>query len=409
MKIKTCLKKAVFAAVLVLVLTAAGCGILQSGSQGTQPDGNGGQSEDSGKSAIHFPEVNKKEWVTSVSKLCVNVNQSYSGLGGIDEPIAEEIAAILGRIGVETVIGDSPDCQATLNIALEMTPVGEDVIGAGTCYFSASAKGQAVLSASGQKDLALELSRTVSTGGSGFSFVYSCPSQQEANYEAAWGIAIMPMFAEWWGAPALVSALRSDNYALNNQAVNRLAGMGAEGSGAIPTLIEMLKDVDPTARSSAARALGQFGPAAKGAVPDLIALVNDADYGVSSAAIAALGEIGDAQAMPVLIQLLNEGNEPTRAAAAEAIGKMGPAAAAAVPDLAKAINDKDYNVSWNALSALDGIGPDAKEAVPALIARLESGEKSLDYMVVNALESITGQEYGEDAAAWRRWYEANQE
>jgi len=391
---------------LMLIFLLSGCGAAGKSTNGSEPNADDGKTEETGKGVIHFPDVNKKDWVTSISKLCVTVDQSYTGLSNLNEPIAEEVEAILERVGVDTTIGTNPDCQAALNISLEMTPVGEDVMGAaGDCYFDASAKGQAMLSASGKKDLKLELERSVSTGGSGFTIVNSCPTKLEANYAAAWANAIAPMFAEWWGAPALVSALGSDYYALSNAAVNQLVKMGSEGTSAIPTLIEMLKDVNPTARSSAARALGRFGEAASEAVPGLIVAADDPDYSVSSAAIGALGEIGDPRGLPVLIEALNGNDAFVRSGAAEAIGKMGADAAQAVPDLVNAIDAEDYNVGYSAIEALGQLGPVAKDAVPALITKLESGDDRFSYWVGQALESITGQEYGEDASAWRKWYD----
>lgn len=386
----------------LLVFQIAGCGLLR-GAGTAAPQAGAGNAEPTQKGVIHFPEINKKEWVTSISKLCVQVEQSYSGVSGISEPIAEEIQSILDRIGVETTIGESPDCQANLKIVLAMTPVGEHVIGAGTCYFQASADGTATLSASGKKDLSLKLSRTVSTGGSGFTFVYSCPSMEKANYASAWGYAIAPIFGEWWGAPALVSALRSENYAISNQASGKLADMGVEASGALPVLIEMLKDVDPNAREAAARTLGQFGPAAKEAVPGLINLVTDANYEVKSAAIRALAAIGDPQAIPVMMDLLDSSDTSAKVTAIEALGTMK--AVEAVPRLVQLMDNEEYTVSYAALEALQKIGPEAKEAVLPLIEKLEKGSTSMDYMVRNALESITGQELGEDASAWRKWYE----
>jgi hypothetical protein len=357
---------------------------------------------------VHFHDVISKEWVTSIDRLCLQVDQSYSGLSNLNEPIAEEIKGILDRIGVETTISESEDCKAKLHITLEMTPVGEDVIGAGTCYFDSSAKGEAVLSMSGENDLKLALNRPISTGGgSGISFVSSCPSQTEADYEGAWGYALAPMLAEWWGAPGLVSALRSSNYSLGRSASYRLGDMGAQASGALSVLIDMLNDVDPNVREGAARTLGEFGPSAATSVPSLIGLVNDPDTSVKYAVITALGNIRDPQAVPVLLNLLQIDDDYLKQIAIEALGKMKEDAAPAVPELAKAVKDDSYSVARAAVDALTEIGPKAKEAVPTLIELLEDGDESLDWDAQDALESITGQKLGRDASAWRKWWESN--
>ncbi len=368
---------------------------------------------------IHFPEVTKKDWVSAVSSMCLQVNQTYSDVTGVSEPIAEELKTILDRIGVATTIGESSDCQANLKIDLEFTPYGESVGGAGTCYFDASTDGTAVLSKSGEKDLEMELFRHYSPSkGFGITFVYSCPSKAEADYAETWGLAIIPMISEWWGAPGLVSALRSSNNSLRNSAGYSLSQMGAAGSQALPVLIEMLKDVDPVARQSAARTLGLFGGSAKEAVPDLIAMIDDPDSGVKMEVIRALGNIGDPQAVPVLMEVLKEqlgsGIETYTIYAGasttiQALAAMKEAAAPALPLFIEAVKSEDYSTASSALDALEVIGPTAREAVPTLIEIMEMGDEARlsAWLVADTLEVITGQDFGEDAAAWRAWWEAN--
>ena len=58
--------------------------------------------------------------------------------------------------------------------------------------------------------------------------------------------------------------------------------------------------------------------------------------------------------------------------AARSLEQHGPAAAAAVPELAKAVADPDRQVSANAIAALTSIGPAAQDAIPALLANLDS-------------------------------------
>ncbi len=392
----------------ILLLTACG---KPSGAGKT--DGPGAAEEGDGAhptAVAHFPEVTKKDWVASVSRLCLQVDQSYTELENLNEPIAEEIKAILDRIGVDTTIGESADCQANLKVALEMTPYGESVGGAGTCYFDASAKGLATLSTKDQKDLQLDLVRNFSPArGYGITFVYSCPSKAEADYTEAWGIAIAPMLAEWWGAPGLVSALQSNNDDLARSAGYQLAQMGPEGAKAIPVLIEMLSDVNPVARESAAQALGQFGPAAKEAVPALIAAIDDTESSVRHQAVYSLGYIGDEQAVPALMDVLKEGDDTLISAACSSLEAMKEKAAPAVPLLIEKVQSSEYMVASGALDALSAIGPAAREAVPTLIELMEKGKESTisGWIIGNALEDITGQNFAEDAAAWRKWWEEN--
>ncbi len=409
---KKVLRQLISLLTLLILLIPAACGQVPfTGGEATPASaGEAEQEKEPGApGVIHFPEVTKKDWVSSISKLCLQVDQTYVGVSGHTEPIADEIKGVLDRIGVETTIGENAGCQANLKISLEMTPYGESVSGAGTCYFDASAQGQAILSASGEKDLAFDLIRKFSPAtGYGITFVYSCPAKEEADYASAWGYAVAPMIAEWWGAPGLVSALRSDNYALSNASTGKLAELGA-GADVVPVLIEMLSDVTPSVREAAARTLGRFGPAAADAVPALIKLVDDPDFGVQQQTILALGYIGDERAVPVLMGLLESSNQGIMSTACSALGAIGEKAAPAVPLLMNAVKSDDYSTASGALDALSAIGPAAKEAVPTLIEMMEMGEQSKisGWIVGNTLEDITGQKFGDDAAAWRKWYEEN--
>ncbi len=296
--------------------------------------------------------------------------------------------------------------SANLKIDLLFTPYGESVGGAGTCYFNASTEGTAVLSKSGEKELEMELVRLFSPSkGFGITFVYSCPSKAKADYAEAWGIAITPMIAQWWGAPGLVSALRSNNSTLRNHAGSSLSQMGSGGSQAVPVLIEMLKDVDPIARESAARTLGLFGGSAKEAVPDLIAIVNDPDFGVKTEVVRALGYIGDTQAVPVLMDVLKEQLESGTEQSAsyhgasttiQALGAMKEAAAPALPLFIEAVKSEDYSTASAALNALEVIGPSAREAVPTLIEIMELGDEARlsGWLVADTLEVITVKSLG---------------
>ena len=59
-----------------------------------------------------------------------------------------------------------------------------------------------------------------------------------------------------------------------------------------------------------------------------------------------------------------------RRRAAYALGQIGPAAADAVEELTKALDDRQLELGWYAADALGNIGPAAKSATPALVAAL---------------------------------------
>jgi len=392
-----------FAATLILLLMAqVGC-MSRPASLSTPLPGTAAPAK---PGVIHFPEVDSVAWVKSVSSVCIQVQQSYTLPVNHTEPIAEQIQGVLNRIGVQATLGTGADCQATLALAIQFTPVSRHVVGAGECYLDAESQGEASLSAGGHKPLTIALNRARSQGGGfGITFISKCPLPDQAPFDSAWAWPVSKMLGEWWGGPALVSALKAKTYALRSAATGQLAAMGPQASGAIPVLVEMLGDADPGTREAAARTLGALGPSVTEEVPALLAAINDSDESARYAVITALGEIGDGRAVPPLIQALHHSNDYTRYVAAGALEKLGPKAAAAVPDLVAVLKDDFTQVGTTAVDALGAIGPDAKSAVPALIGLLEDKNWSPRFTVVDALENITGQKLGEEAAAWRQWWE----
>jgi hypothetical protein len=389
-----CIKRVVRAGLILLFAPLVGCTVLPV------PSGTPG--------VIHFPTVESADWVTSMGSVCIEVEQSYTGLSSYTEPIAEELQGILSRIGVQATIGEGAGCEAVLSVTLHFTPMAEDVIGSiSDCYLDAEATGEATISAAGYRTITLPLKHSKTRGFFGMTVISECPTQpDQAPFVAAWADVVAQMLREWWGSPALMSALKADTYALRRAATYQLTSIGPEASGAIPVLAEMLGDGDPQTREAAAEALGAFGPAAAEAVPALIEAINDSDEYVQYEVIEALGNIGDSQAVPALIEALHHSNDYARYVAAGALEKMGPAAAPAIPDLIDGIDDEFAQVGWTAVDALGAIGPEADEAIPVLIKLLEDEDWSPHFPQADALESISGQDFGENAAAWRQWWES---
>jgi HEAT repeat protein len=85
-------------------------------------------------------------------------------------------------------------------------------------------------------------------------------------------------------------------------------------------------------------------------------------------AILALGEVGEAAAgaVPDLARALQDSNK--KFFAALALGGIGPAASDAVPALMEALEDYNIVVRWSAANSLGDIGPAAAGATSALVA-----------------------------------------
>ena len=368
--------------------------------------------QESKSGGVHYPTVESAKWVTQMESLCILVAQSYAGVIGHTEPIAEELQGILQRIGIKASIGESTECAATLDISLSVTPISEHVSGAGQCYLSASAEGEAQLSARGHKTLTLALVKAPpNRSGFGIQIVSECPhTPADAPLTSTWVTAVAPVL-NWWGAPALVSALQSELSELRWEASNQFDTLGEAGEEAIPVLTEMLSDPDLLIRSAAAQALEGFGTKAASAVPALIEAYHNADQTAGYTFLRALGQIGDARALPVLTTALSTALDDedwyTAQEAAQALGYMGAAAAPAVPDLIPLLHSNEYQVVTAATEALGKIGAPAMQAVPELIKLLAGAESSYYYFAENALEAITGQILNGNADAWQKWWDAH--
>jgi len=63
------------------------------------------------------------------------------------------------------------------------------------------------------------------------------------------------------------------------------------------------------------------------------------------------------------------------------------------------LSDRNEPVRWSAIRILSEIGDE--RAIEPLIGLVERGRNATD--AANALRAITGQDFGDDAAEWRRW------
>jgi HEAT repeat protein len=135
-------------------------------------------------------------------------------------------------------------------------------------------------------------------------------------------------------------------------------------------LLSSLGDPDDRVRWITAETLGVLHVEARVVVPTLIEMVKTATGRVppDDIAIRSFQEEGQ----PYLLGANDKTGDPLRIAAIQALGSFGREAAAAVPQLVRALRDKDSRVRWFAAEALGLIGPDAKAGVPALVEALRS-------------------------------------
>ncbi|MGD8286657.1 MAG: HEAT repeat domain-containing protein [Desulfobacterales bacterium] len=148
----------------------------------------------------------------------------------------------------------------------------------------------------------------------------------------------------------LISALRSDDRVVRQQAANALGKTG--DPDAVPPLIRALKDEDKDVRWKAAQALGEIGPDAKAAVP-------------------------------ALIEALQDENPEVRMFVAVSLGILGPDAKAAVPDLVEMLEDKDKTAQ-----AVEEIGTNGKSFLGKLFEIFTDQDDWIRSAVEWALEEM---------------------
>jgi HEAT repeat protein len=99
----------------------------------------------------------------------------------------------------------------------------------------------------------------------------------------------------------------------------------------------------------------------------------------------------DGQPLSAIIQDLTAAAPLTRSSASYAIAALGPSAKAAVPALAKNLEDENASVRYSAAYALGELGPDAKDAVEPLRKALDDRSEDVAHMARKALKKITGE------------------
>jgi HEAT repeat protein len=224
-------------------------------------------------------------------------------------------------------------------------------------------------------------------------------------------------------ARAVAPLLGHADIQVRQAACQAVGQMGADARAVVPKLAECLKDTDVRVRQAALSAFTTLGPNARAAVPDLIEGAKDTNATVRYQCLMALERTGGdpATLKPVALAALKDDSplvqnqalslllvvDPknpdilpravamlekpaSRYQALLLVGRMGPAAAKAVPDLAKLLKDPDANLRRNAVLALGQIGPGAREVAPALVELLDPGDPSMRSNILNALRNIGG-------------------
>ncbi|MCC6159465.1 MAG: HEAT repeat domain-containing protein [Deltaproteobacteria bacterium] len=191
--------------------------------------------------------------------------------------------------------------------------------------------------------------------------------------------------------PALgkVAANQEESVAVRVSAIDAMAAIGPWHETVVPTLDALAKGGEPRVRLAAVRALGAMDSEAAPAAPTLVALLTEIELRDES--VDALVRIGPA-AVPALSKAADHPNADVRGAAQVALARIGtPSVAAlvqklkdprdyegtvralaavgkgAIPDLEKALADRNDNLRRGAADALAIMGPTARPASAAIV------------------------------------------
>jgi len=200
--------------------------------------------------------------------------------------------------------------------------------------------------------------------------------------------------------PALIHALRYNDFEIQTSAAQALGALGTEG---INELILALKDKNKDVRLGIIEALSVIRD--QRAVPPLIELLNDKSNEVRWETAIALGEIGGPEVTSPLKNALRDPDKYVRYGAASALSKTGwnplsdeegafyyvglqewqavkDCGPAAISALSLALHDHDSSVRIQAIEILGSIGD--KKAIPALMQSLRDENADVRWKTVLA-------------------------
>jgi HEAT repeat protein len=186
--------------------------------------------------------------------------------------------------------------------------------------------------------------------------------------------------------PILAKKAKSDpESTVRQSALQTLGWLGKEG---VPAAIAALADKDPSVQKTAVRTLAKIGKDAKEVSVALKGTATSADNAdVRGTAVTALGRLGK-EGEEALLSLLGRDDSATRLACLQFYGKQGKVPKSAVPDLIKALTDKEADVRVLSAHVLGLLGADAKAALPALGKALKDDDERVRAIAATAIKRI---------------------
>lgn len=124
------------------------------------------------------------------------------------------------------------------------------------------------------------------------------------------------------------------------------------------------------------------------------------DPRVRAAMLAVAAEFDTPAAVAICRGALEDPEPRVRMTACEAWRKRGGPEAVALLG-ARIASDADIDVRLRAVRELGALGDEA--AVPALARALEDPDPAIQYRAVSSLKQVSGRDLGDDVNAWRAW------
>jgi hypothetical protein len=289
--------------------------------------------------------------------ICLSIEQEYPEIANkADEPISETAIGLMNDIGLQ-VVDDDELCDARLSIQLTGYALGASYRQSGGCISGAEYDVEFALTSDGETPFTFRL-HTEKEPSNSISGCNEDPAK--APFKNAWIEALLDGIASIWGPYVYVYGLQEPgvNQPMFTVAYDRLTAMGPD---AVPLLIDGLNYSEPMIRRNSAYVLDALDKDARPSIPALIDNLEDEYEG------SCRIKNTEGYCYPNLF---------VRDAAIRALGDFGPYAIDAVPLLIQ-ILEEDI----------------ASHNLPAI------------RKVTKSLREITGQDFGEDPAAWREYWE----
>jgi len=210
-------------------------------------------------------------------------------------------------------------------------------------------------------------------------------------------------------AIAFLIGMLADNSRIREEFKDKLALPGDEagkalakiGEPAVEPLILALEDEDPSVQKRAAESLRGIGD--RRAVEPFIAVLNKGESAARLEAAKGLGQFRDPRAIESLIQALKYDHWDVRKEAVESLKKIEGGVGKAIEFLSMALNEEEaWNIRENITWALGEM--EDKRAIETLITALKDEDRSVRKSAAWSLRKITGQNFGQNQAAWEKWY-----